>query len=66
MGLKHHPKVVTNGLFVYYDAANTRSYSGSGVTVNNLFSGFGCTLVNGPTQIIQVIFPLMALMIMHN
>ncbi len=50
MGLKHHPKVVTNGLFVYYDAANTRSYSGSGVTVNNLFSGFGCTLVNGPTH----------------
>ncbi len=49
MGLKHHPRVVTNGMFLYYDAANTRSYSGSGVTINNLFSGFGCTLVNGPT-----------------
>jgi hypothetical protein len=36
-------------MFLYYDAANTRSYSGSGVTINNLFSGFGCTLVNGPT-----------------
>ncbi len=49
MGLKHHPRIVTNGMFLYYDAANTRSYSGSGVTINNLFSGFGCTLVNGPT-----------------
>ncbi len=49
MGLKHHPRIVTNGMFVYYDPANTRSYVGSGVTVNNLFAGFGCTLVNGPT-----------------
>ena len=49
MGLKHHPRIVTNGLFLYYDPANVRSYSGSGITVNNLFSGFGCTLVNGPT-----------------
>ena len=49
MGLKHHPKIVTNGLFLYYDAANIRSYSGSGVTVNNMLAGFGCTLVNGPT-----------------
>ena len=49
MGLKHHPRVVTNGLFLYYDPANTRSYSGSGFTVNNLFSGYGCTIVNGPT-----------------
>ena len=49
MGLKHHPRIVTNGMFLYYDAANTRSYIGSGITVNNLFSGYGCTLVNGPT-----------------
>lgn len=49
MGLKHHPKVVTSGLVVYYDAANPRSYVGSGLTINNLFSGFGCTLVNGAT-----------------
>ena len=49
MGLKHHPRVVTNGMFLYYDAANTRSYIGSGVTINNLFAGYGCTLVNGPT-----------------
>lgn len=49
MGLKHHPRIVTSGLFLYYDAANRRSYIGSGVTVNNLFSGYGGTLVNGPT-----------------
>ena len=49
MALEHHPKIVTNGLFLYYDAANTRSYVGSGVTINNLRAGFGCTLVNGPT-----------------
>lgn len=49
MGLKHHPKIVTNGMFVYYDLANIRSYVGSGVTINNLFAGYGCTIVNGPT-----------------
>lgn len=49
MGLKHHPRVVTNGLFLYYDPANIRSYVGSGVTINNLFAGYGATFVNGPT-----------------
>lgn len=49
MALEHHPRIVTNGMFVYYDAANYRSYTGSGVTVNNLQSGYGATLVNGPT-----------------
>lgn len=49
MGLRHHPKVVTNGMIIYYDFANIRSYSGSGITINNLFSGFGSTIVNGPT-----------------
>ena len=49
MALEHHPKIVTRGLFLYYDPANTRSYSGSGFTINNLFSGYGCTIVNGPT-----------------
>ena len=47
MGLKHHPRVVTNGLVFYVDAANTRSYSGSGITVNGLIGGIGGTLVNG-------------------
>ncbi len=49
MALEHHPKIVTNGLFLYYDPANTRSYVGNGVTINNLKAVFGCTLVNGPT-----------------
>ena len=32
MGLKHHPRVVTNDLLIYLDPANVRSYSGSGNT----------------------------------
>ena len=36
-------------MFVYYDPANYRSYSGSGITLNNLLVGYGATLVNGPT-----------------
>jgi hypothetical protein len=47
MGLKHHPRVVTNGLVFYVDAANTRSYSGSGITVTGLIGGIGGSLVNG-------------------
>ena len=47
MGLKHHPRVVTNGLIYYLDAANTRCYSGSGLTANALIGGIGATLVNG-------------------
>ena len=47
MGLKHHPKVVTNGLVMYVDAANTRSYSGTGLTTNGLVGGIGGALVNG-------------------
>jgi hypothetical protein len=47
MGLKHHPRVVTDGLVFYVDAANTRSYSGSGLTANGLVGGIGGTLVNG-------------------
>ena len=47
MGLKHHPRVVTDGLVFYLDAANPRSYSGTGLTVNGLVGGIGGTLVNG-------------------
>ena len=46
MGLKHHPRIVTNGLVYYLDAANTRSYSGSGNTAYGLFGPNG-TLTNG-------------------
>jgi hypothetical protein len=47
MGLKHHPRVVTDGLIYYLDAANTRCYSGSGITVNNLLGGIGGTFIGG-------------------
>lgn len=38
MALAHSPKIVTDGLVLSLDAANTKSYSGSGTTVNNLIS----------------------------
>jgi len=47
MGLKHHPRVVTDGLVYYLDAANSRCYSGSGITVNNLLGGIGGTFIGG-------------------
>jgi hypothetical protein len=48
MGTKYNPSVVRNGLVYYIDAANTRSYSGSGNTTYELKSGgIGGTLVNG-------------------
>ena len=47
MGLDHSPLIVTDGLSLYTDAVNTRSYVGSGTTVNGLVSGIGLTLING-------------------
>lgn len=50
MGTKYNPRIVTNGLIVYLDAANSRSYSGSGTTVLDLSaSKNNSALVNGPT-----------------
>jgi len=51
MGLKHHPRVVTNGLQVYLDAANSRSYSGSGNTWYDLLGNRNFTLLNSPSFI---------------
>jgi hypothetical protein len=50
MGFNYSPKVVSNGLVLYLDAANTRSYPGSGATWNDLStrSNIG-TLSNSPT-----------------
>jgi len=49
MGLKHHPRVVTNGLVFYVDAANTRSYAGSGNTIYSLSGASNPgALTNGP------------------
>ena len=48
MGTKYNPNIVRDGLVYYIDAANTRSYSGSGNTAYELkLSGIGGTLVNG-------------------
>ncbi len=54
MGLDHSPAIVTDGLVFYHDAANRRSYSGSGTTVFDntgtktgiLTNGVGFTTVN--------------------
>jgi hypothetical protein len=54
MGLDHSPAIVTDGLAFYHDAANRRSYSGSGTSVFNitgtktgiLTNGVGFTTVN--------------------
>ena len=47
MGTKYNPRVVTSDLSLYFDSANTRSYIGSGTTVNGLIGGIGFTLTNG-------------------
>jgi hypothetical protein len=48
MGLTHSPKIVRDGLVLHLDAANVKSYPGSGSTWKDL-SGYGNTgtLVNG-------------------
>jgi hypothetical protein len=47
MGVKAGPRIVKEGLVLDIDAANSRCYSGSGLTYNELISGTGGTLVNG-------------------
>lgn len=50
MGLHHSPKIVTNGLVLALDAANNKSYPGSGTSWNDLSNtGKNLTLTNGPT-----------------
>ena len=50
MGINYSPKIVTDGLVLYLDAANPKSYPGTGTTWYDL-SGYGNhgTLVNSPT-----------------
>jgi hypothetical protein len=44
------PKIITNGLVLYLDAANRNSYPGSGTTWTDLSgNGNNSTLTNGPT-----------------
>jgi hypothetical protein len=50
MGFNYSPKIVTDGLVLYLDAANSKSYPGSGTTWGDLSrGGNNGTLVNGPT-----------------
>ena len=47
MGLSHSPSIVTNGLTLYLDAANTRSYPGSGSAWSNLMGGTSFNIGGG-------------------
>lgn len=50
MAFNYSPKIVTDGLVLYLDAANTRSYVSGSTTWTDLSrSGINGTLVNGPT-----------------
>jgi hypothetical protein len=50
MAFSYSPKIVTDGLVLYLDAANTKSYLGSGTTWSDISrGGNNGTLVNGPT-----------------
>jgi hypothetical protein len=50
MALGHGPNITPADLVLNYDFSNIRSYSGSGLTINNLAqASFGATLVDGPT-----------------
>jgi hypothetical protein len=50
MAYNFSPKVITDGLILYLDAANTKSYPGSGTTWTDLSrGGNNGTLTNGPT-----------------
>jgi hypothetical protein len=50
MGIAYNPRTITDGLVLCLDAANSKSYPGSGTTWTDL-SGLGNTgtLTNGPT-----------------
>jgi hypothetical protein len=50
MSLSRGPKIISNGLVLYLDAANNKSYPGSGTSWNDLSgNGRNLTLTNGPT-----------------
>ena len=50
MAVNYNPKIVTSGLVLCLDAANTKSYPGTGTTLTDLSGrGNNGTLTNGPT-----------------
>lgn len=49
MGIAYNPKIITNGLLLYLDAANLKCYPGSGSTVVDLQKNFTGTVDSGVT-----------------
>jgi len=49
MSFHHSPKIVTNGLILCLDAANKKSYSGSGTIWQDLINLNNATMVQSPT-----------------
>jgi hypothetical protein len=49
MGFYYSPKIVTDGLILALDAANPKSYPGSGTTWYDLCGNYDFTLTNSPT-----------------
>lgn len=49
MAFAYSPKIVTDGLVFAVDAANKKSYPGSGTTWTDLAGSNNGTLINGPT-----------------
>jgi hypothetical protein len=49
MSLYHSPRIVTDGLVLCLDAANSKSYPGSGTTWNDLIGGRQASINNLPT-----------------
>ena len=50
MSFNYSPRIITDGLVLYLDAANKKSYPGSGTAWNDLTrNGNNGTLTNGPT-----------------
>ena len=50
MSLSHSPSLITSGLILCLDAANLRSYPGSGTTWSDLSgNGLNATISNSPT-----------------
>lgn len=57
MGVNYNPKIVTDGLQLYLDAANSKSYPGTGTTWHDLSSlGGNAIAYNSPTYNINGYF----------
>jgi hypothetical protein len=50
MSVSYNPRIVTDGIFTYYDAANRKSYSGTGNTWNDLIQSIPMTIYGTTTH----------------